>query len=789
MKILLVQLASMGDCLFVTTIARQMKEIDYPGCHLTWLIGDKYQQVLINNPFIDEIIVAPIPSPEGGREALQKILNEVVGKKKSYDKVINTEYVPDNYSYFYGPTRSCYFKVYGKKITVSPEPILFLTDAEKENVDTFARRNGLNDKNTYPILLEYTPNTCQSSMNIKKAQIICSEILSIHPQVRFILSSDRKLENVQDGLIDGSVLTWRENAELTKYCKLLIGCSSGITWLNTSTAAAKIPMVQSICAERKYFRGVVSPSVELDFMYCGLSTEKLIEFIDAEDKDIVKCIDMILSNSFEYAKNIYKGRPHYTAKMIDAYFFNRKLYIEGKTLIGEGTNKVEIQGETSFEISEEYGNKKNKVNKNHLIFTIIARNYVSQAVTLGDSLHKHADNVLFIPVLCDTFKWELPLLFASHPDFAGRFEWMCLDELEYPNVPAMVLRYDPTEFCTAIKAALFMHFIEKYPDVLISYFDPDILVYGKLKELETVMKEASFTLIPHIMSDPYDKGGITIYGVHSAGIFNLGYIGVNPNFSETIRILRWWRDRLEFECVSKQPELFVDQKWMDFIPAFAEFHKIFRHPGYNVAYWNLHERKLSEQGGRILVNGEPLKFYHFSGYIPTRLNELSKYQKKFVLSEMPILKRLTDDYAVKLMAADYTLFSLLDYANNYSLKSRQFIPPDLRAKYLAKGRNVSHLAFDPFDDPWIVARLKKVIPENLYPQFDLVSTNYSRNKLRKSINGNFLEEDVRRLYRSLLGREPESDAVILHHLTTALSLEGLEACIKSSEEYKKMNIL
>ena len=51
--------------------------------------------------------------------------------------------------------------------------------------------------------------------------------------------------------------------------------------------------------------------------------------------------------------------------------------------------------------------------------------------------------------------------------------------------------------------------------------------------------------------------------------------------------------------------LFVDQKWIDLVPGFYPDVGIIHHPGYNVAYWNLHCRRV-EIGDQIRVNGEPL---------------------------------------------------------------------------------------------------------------------------------------------------------------------------------------
>jgi hypothetical protein len=101
---------------------------------------------------------------------------------------------------------------------------------------------------------------------------------------------------------------------------------------------------------------------------------------------------------------------------------------------------------------------------------------------------------------------------------------------------------------------------------------------------------------------------------------------------------------------SPERGLFVDQKWIDLVPGYVSDVHVLRHPGYNVAYWDLGARRISRNGGDVLVNGERLAFFHFSGYNPHAPLRVSRYQNRATFGTRPDILPLFDDYRARLLA-------------------------------------------------------------------------------------------------------------------------------------------
>ena len=275
-------------------------------------------------------------------------------------------------------------------------------------------------------------------------------------------------------------------------------------------------------------------------------------------------------------------------------------------------------------------------------FTICSNNYLSQAEVFFASVRAVHPEVDLVLGLADAHHAE-----DAYP--AG-VEILPAAELGIPDFASFAFRYDVMEFNTAIKPYVMLRLFERGYRSLV-YFDPDIALYRRLDDLLALLGDgASFVLTPHF-ADPPGRGDIrNEWHVMQTGVFNLGFLAASQR-PETEPTLRWWARMLRHGCVNAQERgVFVDQKYLDLLPGLAGDARVLRDTGFNVAYWNLPQRRLTVgPDGSYLVDGRALAFFHFSGFDPERPGRLSTYAP-----EMPAdgaLAALLSDYAAMRIAA------------------------------------------------------------------------------------------------------------------------------------------
>ena len=120
-----------------------------------------------------------------------------------------------------------------------------------------------------------------------------------------------------------------------------------------------------------------------------------------------------------------------------------------------------------------------------------------------------------------------------------------------------------------------------------------------------------------------------------SGTYNLGFLGV-ANTPNVHGLLDWWAERCEFLCVSDITHgMFVDQRWIDLAPGFADKVRVLRDPGWNVAYWNIKHRPLAGPPDAPTAGGRPVRFYHWSSFNPTRPHRRSRSTRTAISRSTP----------------------------------------------------------------------------------------------------------------------------------------------------------
>lgn len=264
-------------------------------------------------------------------------------------------------------------------------------------------------------------------------------------------------------------------------------------------------------------------------------------------------------------------------------------------------------------------------------FTLCSLNYMHQAITLGKSLLKNNPDYKFVIGLVDIIQNKIDSnLIAS------------FDVIEVEKVvPASMLkdmtkRYNIIELNTAVKPFYFEYLFNHYNAEYVTYFDPDIMIFGSFSTIEKIFDEGSNLIVtPHSIS-PKEHGAMTDIAFITVGIFNFGFVSMR-NTETCINLVKWWQRRLFENCyLNPAAGLFVDQLWMNLAVCYAEKAFILRDLGHNMAPWNLHERMLSKKDGIEYVNEEtPLTFFHFSHI--TEKNNFLKHEPTLTFDQRPDL--------------------------------------------------------------------------------------------------------------------------------------------------------
>ncbi|MCL1095726.1 hypothetical protein [Shewanella kaireitica] len=339
-------------------------------------------------------------------------------------------------------------------------------------------------------------------------------------------------------------------------------------------------------------------------------------------------------------------------------------------------------------------------------FTVCNCAYLPKVYALADSLNMQNGCVLNI-VLFDKKRKIKEYEFAN-------IHW--IEDLDVPSFSTLSFKYTVIELTTALKPWLAKFFLKSLPTEKIVFLDPDVYVYGSFDYLDDLLNDNPFIVTPHYLT-PISHGAVNDQQLMRFGNYNLGFFAANDSM-DSISFLTWWEERC-FENAFDDPQfgVFTDQKWVTLGKLFFDFIYVIKHPGYNVAYWNLHERTVTSENEKSHnVNNENLVFIHFSSFNFNTPSKLSRNKFDFGANDSGSIEALSEKYKIEVVKYEKSVENNV-YSYDY-MSNGQYISPTLRRAYFS--------CFEEFKDI-----------ENPFDSKSVVGKFASRNNLLTSVGDNY----------------------------------------------------
>jgi hypothetical protein len=234
--------------------------------------------------------------------------------------------------------------------------------------------------------------------------------------------------------------------------------------------------------------------------------------------------------------------------------------------------------------------------------TYFDQRYLARALVMLRSLRRHDPNAPIFALCFDRISAEM-VASLDEPGIVAITHAAMLDT--EPRLAACSER-SRWEFYATHKAILPLHLLEHYPGIdAIAHIDADTCFYSSPADLFAELGHASIGLSPHRFSPAFEPAIIH-------GQFNAGFVYWRRD-ATGLRCLREFRDQCLAWCFNRvEPDgRYMNQGYLTAWPQRYDNVQVLRHPGANLAYWNIAGHQLTV-GNPPQVDGQPLVFYHFS---------------------------------------------------------------------------------------------------------------------------------------------------------------------------------
>ncbi|MEI6213330.1 MAG: hypothetical protein WCP10_04425 [Desulfuromonadales bacterium] len=161
------------------------------------------------------------------------------------------------------------------------------------------------------------------------------------------------------------------------------------------------------------------------------------------------------------------------------------------------------------------------------------------------------------------------------------------------------------QYCAIWQPLICLHILDEYNVDLITYVDADIMFFYDPEVLFEELNNCSASVVSHNYTPAFDNTPI-------AGKFCVQFNAFRNNMKSR-EVLNYWKACC-FKYSKWMPSNYPGQLSLDYWPELFEGVRVIQHSGAGVAPWNIQKFKVTNDDGKILVNGYPIVFYHFHEY-------------------------------------------------------------------------------------------------------------------------------------------------------------------------------
>jgi len=236
--------------------------------------------------------------------------------------------------------------------------------------------------------------------------------------------------------------------------------------------------------------------------------------------------------------------------------------------------------------------------------TYFDQNYLARGLALYRSLKRHCSEFKLWVLCLDNAAYEI----LEKLDLPGVY-LIAMEAFERNDEPLRSAKQSRSKIayyftCTP---SLSLYILNNWPEVdLITYVDADIFFFASPMPLFEELGNSSVAIIGH-------RFPTHLQDLEKYGIYNVGWLSFRRDENALI-CLRWWRERCLEWCYDRVEDgRYADQKYLDDWPERFRNVIVLKHKGANLAPWNLANYRLFRDGARLLVDEQPLIFFHFNG--------------------------------------------------------------------------------------------------------------------------------------------------------------------------------